>query len=78
MAIKTEFYTTRADGVRLVRTYSDTGMMIERDGARYEEAVDPEEYGRMYIETNEPVPVHEGLVESEYAEAGKILLGVSR
>lgn len=78
MAIKTEFYTTRADGVRLVRTYSDTGMMIERDGARYEEAIDPEECGRVYVETGEPVPVHEGLVESEYAEAGKILLGVSR
>ena len=78
MAIKTEYYTTRADGVRLVRTYSDAGMMIERDGARYEEAIDPEECGRVYVETNEPVPIFEGLTVSEYEEAGKILLGVSR
>lgn len=78
MAIKTKFYTTRADGVRLVRTYSDAGMMIERDGVRYEEAIDPEGYGRVYIETNEPVTVYDGLVDSEYAEAGRILLGVSR
>lgn len=65
--IKTEFYTTRADGVRLVRTYSDTGMMIERDGARYEEAIDPEECGRVYLETDESVPVEvtrEELIEN--------------
>lgn len=63
MAIKTEFYTTRADGVRLVRTYSDAGMMIERDGECYGEAVDPEGAGRVYIETDEPVPVEVTLAE---------------
>lgn len=49
--IVTEFYKTRADGVRLVRTYSDAGKMIERDGVVYEEAIDPEDSGRVYTET---------------------------
>ena len=52
MAIVTEFYTTRADGVRLVRTYSDSGYAIERDGIEYGEAIDPEELGRVYTETD--------------------------
>lgn len=50
--IVTEFYRTREDGVRLVRTYSDTGKMIERDGVVYEEAIDPESTGRVYTETD--------------------------
>ena len=54
--VKTEFYMTRPDGVRLVRAYSDIGMMIERDGVRYSEAVDPEDLGRVYTETDEPIP----------------------
>ena len=53
--IITEYYMTRADGVVLNRTYSDKGMMIERDGVRYSEAVDPSELNRQYIETDEPV-----------------------
>lgn len=51
----TEFYMTRSDGVPLVRTYSDKGMMIERDGVRYAEAIDPENMGRVYTETDEPI-----------------------
>lgn len=54
MAIVTEYYRTREDGVILDRTYSDIGMMIERDGVRYSEAIDPAELGRVYIETDEP------------------------
>lgn len=53
--IVTEYYRTRTDGVVLNRTYSDKGMMIERDGKRYAEAVDPAEFFRQYIETDEPV-----------------------
>lgn len=53
--IVTEYYKTRADGVVLNRTYSDAGYMIERDGVRYSEAVDPAELNRTYIETDEPV-----------------------
>ena len=50
--IVTEFYKTREDGVRLVRTYSDAGKLIERDGVVYEEAIDPEDSGRVYTESD--------------------------
>ena len=53
--IITEYFRTREDGAVLNRTYSDAGMMIERDGVRYSEAVDPAELGRVYTETDEPV-----------------------
>lgn len=43
-------------GREFVRTYSDKGMRIERDGAMYDEAVDPVEFGRQYTETDEPIP----------------------
>lgn len=49
--LKTEFYRTREDGVNLIRTYSDQGFLIQRDGALYSEAVDPEHSGRVYAET---------------------------
>lgn len=52
MAIITQHYKTREDGVVLNRTYSDKGMMIEREGVRYEEAIDPAELNRQYKETD--------------------------
>ena len=43
-----------------IKTYSDIGMMVERDGVRYAEAIDPAEFGREYIETDEPIePIEE-------------------
>ena len=51
----TEYYKIRADGVVLNRTYSDKGMMIERDGVRYDEAIDPAELNRQYTETDETI-----------------------
>lgn len=54
-----EDYRIREDGVKLVRTYSDLNMMIERDGVRYIEAIDPEGLGREYIETDEPIEITE-------------------
>lgn len=51
--IITEYYMTRSDGVVLNRTYSDNGMMIERDGVRYSEAIDPADMGRVYTETDQ-------------------------
>lgn len=53
--IITEYFRTREDGVVLNRTYSDIGMMIERDGIRYSEAIDPAELNRQYTETDEPI-----------------------
>ena len=67
MAIITEYYKTRNDGVVLNRTYSDLGMMIERDGIRYEDAIDPAELNRQYTETDEPVEGYTGeATESDY------------
>lgn len=57
--IITEFYTTRYDGVRLVRSYSSDGKYITRDGEVYVEAIDPEELNRQYIETDKYIPVEE-------------------
>lgn len=53
--IVTEYHRTRSDGVVLNRTYSDAGFMIEREGVRYSEAIDPVELNRQYIETGEPI-----------------------
>lgn len=57
--IVTEYYRTREDGVILNRTYSDEGFMIEREGIRYSEAIDPAEFNRQYIETDEPIEENE-------------------
>ena len=54
-----EHYRKRNDGVALDRTYSDRGMMIERDGVRYAEAIDPAYLGREYTETNVPIEKEE-------------------
>ena len=40
-------------------TYSDRGMVIERDGAMYCEAYDPEGSGRVYTETDIPIETPE-------------------
>lgn len=60
--IITEYFRTREDGVVLNRTYSDNGMMIERDGVRYSEAIDPAELNRQYIETDEPIESEDEVV----------------
>ena len=52
--IVTEYYKTRNDGVVLNRTYSDRGMMLERDDVLYEEAIDPADSGRVYTESIQP------------------------
>ena len=78
MAIVTEYFKTRADGVVLNRTFSDAGYMIERDGIRYTEAVDPAELNRQYTETDEPIePIEELSEVEEKAKAYDILMGVS-
>lgn len=58
-------------------TYSDRGMMIERDGAQYSEAYDPQGSGRVYIETDVPIEHEEEPLDAQYAEAGRILMGVN-
>ena len=55
--IRTEFYKTRTDGINLYRTYSDADMMIQKDGAEeiYSEAIDVENSGFTYTETDIPI-----------------------
>ena len=56
MAIVTELFKTRNDGVNLYRTYSDLGMQILQveTGIVYDEAVDVEGAPYTYIEYEEP------------------------
>ncbi len=56
--IQTETVTIR--NKTYTRTYSDTNMMIERDGNLYCEAIDPLGSGRIYIETSTKIEVTEG------------------
>ena len=53
------------NGKAFVKTYSDNGFMVERDGVCYSEAIDPVEYNRQYTETDEPV---EGYTEEATTE----------
>ena len=66
--------TKEINGVLYDYTYSDSGNMIERDGVRYSEAVDPLDSGRLYTETEEPAEVgmREETVE-DYKAALQIL-----
>ena len=51
-------------GTAFIKTYSDKGMMVERDGVRYAEAIDLEYLGREYTETDEPIePLEENIEE---------------
>lgn len=54
MIIKT---TKEINGVVYDYTYSDSNFMIERDGVRYYEAIDPLDSGRVYIETDELIVI---------------------
>ena len=71
--IITEYYKTRSDGVVLNRTYSNAGMMIEREGIRYSEAIDPAELNRQYIETDEPIDSENDPTKATEADYQKAL-----
>lgn len=67
--IKKELYTTREDGVKLYRTYSDTDRLIKKvsDGVIYSDAIDiseNEEYEEVedYIELEGP-DTYEGILK---------------
>ena len=64
------------NGKAFIRTYSDSGYMVERDGVRYGEAIDPAELGRTYTETDEPI--ESDMTETEEkAKAYDVLMGVA-
>lgn len=61
-----------------IKTYSNTGFYIDRDGAQYSEAIDPIEFSseRIYTETN--IPIEEDEISSEIeqkAQAWDALVG---
>lgn len=60
--------TVTINGEEYTRTWSDQGVKIERDGARYDEAVDPIGSGRTYTETYVPVEDAEA-EEADYLAA---------
>lgn len=68
-----EPYMTRADGVQLVRTYSDEGKKIIQNetGIKYAEAIDVENATYTYSESDEDIDVAELTAE----EALAIILG---
>ena len=49
--------TKEINGIVYDYAYSDSGFMIERDGMRYSEAVDPLNSKRVYTETEEPIEI---------------------
>lgn len=65
--IQTETVTIRDK--EYTRTWSDTNMMIERDGVLYEEAIDPIDSGRVYTETEQPIADESEATESDYIAA---------
>ena len=68
---------TTINGKAFVKTYSDSGYMVERDGMRYSEAIDPAEFGRTYTETDERIPYDDMTETEQKAAAYDILTGVS-
>ena len=64
--------TKEINGVMYDYTYSDSNYMIERDGARYSEAIDPLDSGRVYTETDEPIEIEtDDATAEDYLEALK-------
>lgn len=58
------------NGKAFVKTYSNIGMMVERDGVRYSEAIDPKEFNRQYTETDEPIEGEtDEATETDYQDA---------
>ena len=52
----------KINGKSFKKTYSDEGFMIEREGVRYSEAIDPIEFNdRIYIETDQFI----GIIDEE-------------
>lgn len=58
-----------------IRTYSNSGRYVVRDGISYSEACDLAEFGRTYTE-GDLMPIEEQDIEAK-AEAYDILTGVS-
>lgn len=62
-----EYYTTRKDGVRLFRTYSDQSVYIRKIGTEeeYTEAIDIESAPFVYTETDKPIEIETEVADDE-------------
>ena len=61
---------------KFIRTYSDEGRYVVRDGVSYSEAIDPIGTGRVYTEGEIMPPDDNGMTEAEAkAKAYDILVG---
>lgn len=62
----------------LVRTYSDAHVYIYGGDpiGNYRDAIDPIDAGRTYVETDIPIEDEE-VSEEEFAQIGRIMMGVS-
>lgn len=54
------------NGKEFIRNYSSLGFLIERDGVKYEEAVDLPENNYVYIETTEYLNGNEEATVEDY------------
>lgn len=61
--------TKEINGVIYDYAYSDAGMMIERNGATYSEAIDPLNSGREYTETDKPIQAVDEATIEDYQNA---------
>ena len=68
--------TKEINGVVYDYAYSDSGYMIERDGVRDAEAVEPSDSGRLYTETDEPINIGTSEESVEDYKAALQILGV--
>ena len=70
--------TKEINGVMYAYAYSDSGFMIERDGVRYSEAIDPLDSERVYTETDEPIDMgtDEATVEDYQTALNEFGVGV--
>jgi hypothetical protein len=74
MIVQTHFDVNGRD---FIRTISDEGRYVVRDGIEYSEACDPAEYGRTYTEGDLMPPEEREDELAAKAEAYDILTGVS-
>lgn len=72
--IRTEI--VEINNVTFIHTYSDSGVHIMRDGVTYGEAYDPEQYAAQRTYTETDIPLVPETEDEQYAQAGRILLGV--
>lgn len=65
-------------GNNMIKAYSDSGYLIHGGSpeADYAEAVDPADMHRTYTETNIPIDADDEPTDEEYAQVGKIMMGV--